>query len=1098
MERINPLEKIEQLLTCPICLERFKNPKLLACQHTFCLHCLDGYAESSIGKLKCPECRAEHNLPYDGAKSLQTNYTLVRFLDIHLEASGENTDEIEAYIDRYNMERCKICDEKTTCENCAHCDKRACGDCRKTHMQMVKKDLGRLMNQVKRLSNRLTESISNIDKSIEFTKSNCGNSKKEVQEYFARYQKELARREQNFLSEIGVFQSTELTLLRCLREALELEKSNIDESCQKVEEVINNDREYDEINLIKMKHMFVEGLDYLRSFQPDHDEYFGKKLRFSPGDDAAKLPMAIANFGELTLSLPQFAGRYLPLEQHYLPKPFKLNLESDCFKISKRSQALEEKNNENRGYSRFGSRRSPPLDDNANKYSRSRLRVVGYDSRSGRSSPEIIPSNDRVGSSPWSRLPDFEVSRSDKENDNTSKDNSDKLITPSKIIVKEKVLLSDNNELLSKQNDDTRKVINSNLQTHIPAVFAVAPNSVVQKICGNNPSSSHVKPINVEIPNIENPSSVNNSVINPEVKSKEVVSVTSEKPPVHKFRCMSRSQSRKFERQNSEKKENSSPASLPFTLTNQQPSDNSIKNGGQKDGPPEEIIPISVMHYSGISLVERVSPLPSLDDSFNFPSPDIGSISPRAPVTENKLNNADLPPQPSSSKTSPKESPKNSIIEAKGSLNSNINDVPTWILRRRQRNNGSFARAKSNPEPEAIRQALTLASIPHHENNTHKSRLTSRDESPSGSNRVQQLLRERAERLANNGEGRMLNDRQITINEYLNGNSEKRLKPLKINNNSLLRERTPSIDRISNNNLTRVNSFSSSIIDYESKSMPKYVVGQKGVNENEFNCPRGIGILPGGEFALVDSYNSKIYVYTRDGRFLTSFGKYGTNDGEFDNCSCVAFNKFKYQFVVTDSCNNRVQIFDSNGKFVKKFGKHGSGDGEFNNPWGIYVDEMGFIFVCDRNNHRLQIFDQNGNFIRKIGSKGDGPMQFNNPLYVCVHRRSQNIYISDSGNNRISIFESDGNPLFQFGSEGFMQGFLKSPRGLFVDDQGFVTVADSGNGRIQVFCPDGSFYYAFGCWGTSAGQFKGIEDVGLLDGNSIVVSDRENCRFQIF
>ena len=74
-------------------------PKLLPCQHTFCLPCLEGCAESSGRQLKvsslfsslsnllfeCPECRAENSIPYEGVKAFQTNYTLTAFLDIHLQ-----------------------------------------------------------------------------------------------------------------------------------------------------------------------------------------------------------------------------------------------------------------------------------------------------------------------------------------------------------------------------------------------------------------------------------------------------------------------------------------------------------------------------------------------------------------------------------------------------------------------------------------------------------------------------------------------------------------------------------------------------------------------------------------------------------------------------------------------------------------------------------------------------------------------------------------------------------------------------------------------------------------------------------------------------
>ena len=54
------LKKLEEQLTCPICLEQFTNPKMFPCFHSFCLHCLEGVAPELIEGnlcLPCPTCR---------------------------------------------------------------------------------------------------------------------------------------------------------------------------------------------------------------------------------------------------------------------------------------------------------------------------------------------------------------------------------------------------------------------------------------------------------------------------------------------------------------------------------------------------------------------------------------------------------------------------------------------------------------------------------------------------------------------------------------------------------------------------------------------------------------------------------------------------------------------------------------------------------------------------------------------------------------------------------------------------------------------------------------------------------------------------------
>ena len=43
-------------------------------------------------QVKCPECRAEHRVPYNGIQGFPANVTLQRFLDAHIEITGEAPD----------------------------------------------------------------------------------------------------------------------------------------------------------------------------------------------------------------------------------------------------------------------------------------------------------------------------------------------------------------------------------------------------------------------------------------------------------------------------------------------------------------------------------------------------------------------------------------------------------------------------------------------------------------------------------------------------------------------------------------------------------------------------------------------------------------------------------------------------------------------------------------------------------------------------------------------------------------------------------------------------------------------------------------------
>lgn len=59
---------------------------------------------------------------------------------------------------------------------------------------------------------------------------------------------------------------------------------------------------------------------------------------------------------------------------------------------------------------------------------------------------------------------------------------------------------------------------------------------------------------------------------------------------------------------------------------------------------------------------------------------------------------------------------------------------------------------------------------------------------------------------------------------------------------------------------------------------------------------------------------------------------------------------------VTEYEGHCVSVFTKNGKFVTSFGSRGSGEGQFDHPYGITIDADGFLYVSDRVNNRLQVF----------------------------------------------------------------------------------------------------------------------------------------------
>jgi sugar lactone lactonase YvrE len=172
--------------------------------------------------------------------------------------------------------------------------------------------------------------------------------------------------------------------------------------------------------------------------------------------------------------------------------------------------------------------------------------------------------------------------------------------------------------------------------------------------------------------------------------------------------------------------------------------------------------------------------------------------------------------------------------------------------------------------------------------------------------------------------------------------------------------------------------------------------------------PTGIAFdAPARKLYVVDTLAHCIKVYAADGAYLTSIGRRGEADGEF-NFPTMLWRDHDH-LLVTDSLNFRVQIFDSQGHFISKFGQMGDNQGEALRQKGVATDSFGHVYLVDALLNGVQIFDQGGQLLLSIGGMGEARGEFWLPTGIFIGA-DDSIYVADTYNRRVQVFRYVGGP----------------------------------------------------------------------------------------
>ena len=199
----------------------------------------------------------------------------------------------------------------------------------------------------------------------------------------------------------------------------------------------------------------------------------------------------------------------------------------------------------------------------------------------------------------------------------------------------------------------------------------------------------------------------------------------------------------------------------------------------------------------------------------------------------------------------------------------------------------------------------------------------------------------------------------------------------------------------------------------------------------------------------------QVFKFSKDGKLLMTLGKPGGGrDPEFffqPNDVLVAPNGDIFVSEGHSSAAGataRVLKFSKDGKFIKSFGKLGTGPGEFDQPHALAMDSKGRLFVGDRNNNRIQIFDQDFKFI-------DQWKQFSRPSGIYIDK-NDTIFVADSESESVSRNHDGWKRGIRIGSakDGSLKYFIPDPvekanttsaaEGVAADAQGNVYGAEVG------------------------------------------------------
>ena len=89
-------------------------------------------------------------------------------------------------------------------------------------------------------------------------------------------------------------------------------------------------------------------------------------------------------------------------------------------------------------------------------------------------------------------------------------------------------------------------------------------------------------------------------------------------------------------------------------------------------------------------------------------------------------------------------------------------------------------------------------------------------------------------------------------------------------------------------------------------------------------------------------------------------------DGQFRQVTDIAWDSQGNGYISDGYINSRVAKVSTDGRWLKSWGSYGTAPGQFDTLHSIAIDAKDRVFVADRGNRRIQVFDTEGKYLREF------------------------------------------------------------------------------------------------------------------------------------